>query len=61
MVGSITTIGYLLMAFLYHWPFGGWRSQYRGLPALYRQDRERAIETYQLPALKRRSVSRVSF
>ena len=61
MVGSITTIGYLLMAFLYHWPFGGWRSHYRGLPALYRADRERAIERYQLEALKRRPVSRLSF
>lgn len=25
MVGSITTLGYLIMAVLYHWPFGGWR------------------------------------
>jgi dolichol-phosphate mannosyltransferase len=25
MVSSVTTLGYLIMAFLYHWPFGGWR------------------------------------
>lgn len=25
MVMSITTLGYLIMAVLYHWPFGGWR------------------------------------
>jgi dolichol-phosphate mannosyltransferase len=25
MVTSITTLGYLIMAVLYHWPFGGWR------------------------------------
>lgn len=28
MVSSITTFGYLTMAFLYHWPWGGWRSNY---------------------------------
>jgi dolichol-phosphate mannosyltransferase len=25
MVTSVTTLGYLIMAVLYHWPFGGWR------------------------------------
>lgn len=25
MVTSITTLGYFVMAILYHWPFGGWR------------------------------------
>jgi len=25
MVTSITTLGYLIMMVLYHWPFGGWR------------------------------------
>ena len=25
MVTSITTLGYLIMSVLYHWPFGGWR------------------------------------
>lgn len=29
MVGSITTLGYLLLALLYHWPWGGWRRFYR--------------------------------
>jgi dolichol-phosphate mannosyltransferase len=61
MVGSITTIGYLLMGFLYQWPFGGWRSQYRGLAALYRTDPAQAIERYQLATLRRRSVSQISF
>ena len=28
MVSSITTFGYLTMAFLYHWPWGGWRINY---------------------------------
>ena len=27
MVSSITTLGYLIMTILYHWPFGGWKKQ----------------------------------
>jgi dolichol-phosphate mannosyltransferase len=26
MVSSITTLGYLVMTVMYHWPWGGWRS-----------------------------------
>lgn len=26
MVGSITTLGYLVMTIMYHWPWGGWRA-----------------------------------
>ena len=26
MVGSVTTLGYLVMTVLYYWPWGGWRS-----------------------------------
>lgn len=29
MIGSITTLGYVLMALLYHWPWGGWRTYYK--------------------------------
>jgi dolichol-phosphate mannosyltransferase len=29
MVGSITTLGYLVMTVLYHWPWGGWKSLYK--------------------------------
>ncbi|MCH2209481.1 MAG: glycosyltransferase family 2 protein [Lentisphaerales bacterium] len=29
MVSSITTLGYITMALLYHWPFGGWRRVYK--------------------------------
>ena len=25
MVSSVTTLGYLVMTLLYHWPWGGWR------------------------------------
>jgi dolichol-phosphate mannosyltransferase len=34
MVTSITTLGYFIMAVLYHWPFGGWR---RSWPKRIRQ------------------------
>ncbi len=29
MVGSVTTLGYLVMTLLYHWPWGGWRTNIR--------------------------------
>lgn len=29
MVSSITTLGYIVMTLLYHWPWGGWRSTIR--------------------------------
>ncbi len=61
MVSSVTTLGYLLMALLYHWPFGGWGSQYRGLRELYRRDPKQAVEKFDPQAMRRRSVSRISF
>lgn len=57
MVGSITTLGYFLMAFLYHWPFGGWRGRYRGLAAMYRTNPEAAIAKYQRSQLPKRTAS----
>jgi len=61
MVSSITTLGYFLMALLYHWPFGGWKSQYRQLRKLYREDRQAAVERFGLNSIRRRTVSRISF
>lgn len=29
MVGSVTTLGYIVMTLLYHWPFGEWRTSVR--------------------------------
>lgn len=29
MVGSVTTLGYLVLVLMYYWPWGGWRSYYR--------------------------------
>lgn len=59
MVGSITTLGYFLMALLYHWPFGGWRSRYRGLAGLYRRDPEAAVARYQRAKLPRHTASAI--
>jgi dolichol-phosphate mannosyltransferase len=61
MVGSLTMLGYLLMALLYWWPLGGWRSQYRGLKKLYHEDPAKALALYRLDALKRRrTASRIN-
>lgn len=57
MVGSITMLGYLTMALLYWWPFGGWRKQYKGLKDLYKEDRQAALERYKLDALKKRRIA----
>ncbi len=58
MLASLTTLGYLMMALLYLWPFDGWRSQYRGLSRLYRQERDEALRRYQKTRL--RTISRIS-
>lgn len=36
MVSSITTYGYMTMALLYHWPWGGWRKTYSKLHKDYK-------------------------
>ena len=46
MVGSITTFGYLVMAILYHWPFGGWRTNYNRLRKNYKSDRDKVLKEY---------------
>ncbi len=61
MVGSITTLGYLMMALLYHWPFGGWASQFRHLRRLYRQDRRKALEVYGYRTRRLRLATRIGF
>ena len=60
MVSSITTLGYLLMALLYRWPFGGWQSQFPGLPKLYREDPQQAIERFKLKSLPKRLLNRMA-
>lgn len=61
MVSSITTLGYFLMAFLYHWPLGGWRSQFGGLGKLYRENPEQAVKQFNIQARRQKTVSRISF
>ena len=60
MVSSITTLGYFTMALLYHWPFGGWRSQYRGLAHAWRRDRATVVPTGYGYARPLRTPSRIS-
>ena len=59
MLGSVTTLGYLIMTILYHWPFGGWRWQYRHLRGAYRRDPDQAVRLFETAALRRSAVSRV--
>jgi len=35
MVSSITTVGYLTLVLLYHWPWGGWRRGYKNIKKLH--------------------------
>lgn len=60
MVSSITTLGYFTMAVLYHWPFGGWKRQYRGLNKAYVKSPEKAIELYNLRSLRAGTASKIS-
>lgn len=61
MVSSVTTLGYLVMAVLYHWPFGGWRRSYRGLAKLYQTDCEQAVASFSNGHLRLPSASRIGF
>ncbi len=57
MVGSITMLGYFIMALLYWWPFGGWRRRFKGLDKLYRKDPRAAVEKYRLNGGKRDGIT----
>lgn len=57
MVGSITMLGYFIMALLYWWPFGGWRQRFKGLNKLYREDPLKAVEEYRLSNRKRDGIA----
>lgn len=37
MVSSITTLGYIILAILYHWPWGGWKKYYRNVKKLHKE------------------------
>ena len=53
MLTSLTTMGYVAMATMYHWPFGGWRRQYRGLASAYREDRKTAVDRFHWTSFRR--------
>ena len=53
MVGSITMLGYFIMALLYWWPITGWRWRFRGLRKVYREDPAAAVEAYRLDKAKK--------
>lgn len=61
MVSSLTTLGYLIMAVLYHWPFGGWRRTCRDLGRTYPVDPERAIEEFTRRRLAMKTAARIGF
>jgi dolichol-phosphate mannosyltransferase len=46
MVTSITAFGYIAMAVLHNWPFGGWRMQYRGLAGGRKRNRTDAVSRF---------------
>ena len=56
MVTSITTLGYFTMALLYHWPWGGWHSQYKLMSKVYRQSPEEAYRRFGWKNVKRSLV-----
>jgi dolichol-phosphate mannosyltransferase len=59
MVSSVTTLGYLIMALLYHWPFGGWRRSYRDLARVYRESPEAAFQRFGCGNAKRSTVCHI--
>lgn len=59
MVSSITTLGYLAMALLYHWPFGGWRPFYKNLAPIYRESPEKALKHYGRMHIRRTTICQI--
>lgn len=59
MVSSITTLGYLTMALLYHWPWGGWRRSYKELATSYRESSDKAYEQFGRDNYKRSTVCQI--
>lgn len=57
MIGSVTTLGYLVMAILHYWPFGGWLFHYRGLRDLYRRDPDEAIRRFASPPMRQSAAT----
>ena len=59
MVSSITALGYITMALLYHWPFGGWKGFYKNLASMYRESPECAYQNYARVNNKRSTICQI--
>jgi len=59
MITSVTTLGYFAMAFLYHWPFGGWKSYYRGLARTFLDNPESAVSLFGYSSCRRPSICKI--
>lgn len=59
MISSITTVGYLIMAILYHWPWAGWKSYYRNLAKTYQLSREEAVTKFSYDVRKKNIICRI--
>jgi dolichol-phosphate mannosyltransferase len=59
MVSSITTLGYFTMALLYHWPWGGWLSQYKNMAKTYRQSPEEAYRRFGRENIQRSMICQI--
>jgi len=59
MVSSITTLGYITMAILYHWPWGGWRCFYKDLAKTYMRSSEEAYDKYAKQNARRTMICQI--
>jgi dolichol-phosphate mannosyltransferase len=59
MIGSITSLGYLTMVLLYHWPWLGWKSNYKGLSKIFRVSPEQAESQFAYGVRKKNLISRI--
>lgn len=59
MVSSVSTLGYFTMALLYHWPFGGWLSQYQGMAKIYRQSPLKAHQKFSRNTIQRSMICQI--
>lgn len=57
MVGSLTMLGYFMMALLYHWPWGGWKKGYKELKLSYPKNPQEAVDSFKR-APKSKSIAK---
>lgn len=59
MITSLTTLGYIAMALLCYWPFGGWRIYYRKLAGTFLVDPEAAVDIFGYLSCKRPVICKI--